>query len=170
MEPQGTAVPHAPGPECPAARGSASLEGPRWHPPGLPAGDDAAALVPLGAGIMGAPLLAQHPSSGVPRRVPHRPPSTFPCAGPPWGCAVAAGRATEGTSLWGWHSGDPPGAACWQAAPVPAAQSPFSWAGRALPGCPSPPGYRDAAHPTPGVQLPGDARGFPPRASSQILP
>lgn len=75
------------------------------------------------------------------------------------------GHAPVGVARWG-----PPSAACWQAAPVPVALSPFGWAGRALSRCPSPPGYRGPAHPTLGVRLPGDTRGFPPRASSQILP
>lgn len=54
IEPWGTAVPLRSG-SCPATRGSASLEGPRWRPP---AGDGAAALVPLGAGagVVGAVL------------------------------------------------------------------------------------------------------------------
>lgn len=70
-----------------------------------------------------------------------------------------------GVAQWGPH-----GAVCWQAVPIPVVQSPFGWAGRALLGCLSPPGYHGTAHPSPGVQLPGDARSFPLPASSQILP
>lgn len=172
MEPQGPAVPPR-SRSCPAARGSASLEGLWWHPLGhpicTPAGDNAAALVPLGAGVAGTPLAAQHPSPGIPRRVPRHPPGAFLCARPPWGCAVAAGRAVEGTSPWGWHSGDPPVPyAGWQLHPHGAERLRLGWPG--APSCPSPPGYHGAAHPTLGVKLPGDTRGFPPRASSRILP
>lgn len=57
-EPWGTVVLPRSG-SCPAARGSVSLEGPRWHPP---ASDSAAALVLLGAGD--GVVRAVHPGRG----------------------------------------------------------------------------------------------------------
>lgn len=157
-QPQGTAVPPHLG-SCPAA------------------GDSAAALALLGAGHVGAvhcrrgqpdhpggvqdcPSCSSASLSRVPQKVPSHPSSFLGCACPLWGCVVAAGRALEGMASWGCHGGDPyshradPLWLGWLDTPHMPESTRIPW--------------HSASHP--GMQLPGDSRGFPPRASSQILP
>lgn len=160
MQPQGTAVPPHSG-SCPAA------------------GDSAAALVLLGAGAGGvgavhcrrgqpdhpvgceiALLAAQHLSPGCPKG--------FPAIHPDFlGVPVPCG------ALW-WQLAKP-----WRAwlpggvmvgTPIPTELHPLwlGWLDAPHVREPTRPQWHRASHPA--LQLPGDMRGFPLRASSQILP
>lgn len=158
-QPQGTAVPPHSG-SCPAA------------------GDSAAALALLGAGagsvsavhyrrgqpdhpgvVRDCPPCSSASLSGVPQKDSQPSLQLLGCACALWGCVVAAGRAPEGMASWGCHAGDP---CSHRTDPL--------WPGWLdTPRMPEPTRvpWHSASHP--GTPLPGDMRGFPPRASSQIL-
>lgn len=186
IEPWGAVVPRCSG-SCPATRGSVPLGGPRWR---LPAGDGAAALVPLGAGagVVGAVLLGRgqtdHPGGlqaepwgvgspplqfsiplpGCPKGFLAIHPAPLcvpvPCGAVWWQLAELWRACLRGVAQWGR-----PSTACWQAAPISAVQSPCGWAGRALPVCPSPAGYHSTSHP--GRAAPWGRKGLP---TEGILP